>query len=413
MVATPASPTQKHTPATGTANASATAPAVPAATDPRQQLGEFAHYLRGHGFALGYAEVELMARAAAALPPAQWPRLEALWRAIASGSQTQWTRYTALHQAFWFPHRVRGSTRSSGLMQKSRSLPEVVAQMHKDMASQPPGAAKPTVGVADQAGAGNPDAPDTSPKAQGGASRSAPQDTRDFADWLPGDMDRFEPLVEAFKRRLRSKLMRRLQDHPERGAIHLRRSLRQALCTGGELVQLHHVRRKRRLPRVAVLVDVSRSMETHAQFFLRLGRALVEVMDARAFVFHTRLAEVTPLMRTRSKRIQEKVNAVSFGFGGGTRIAHCLGEALDLHLGRALKSGDIFMVLSDGYDTDAPEDLSAVLARVKARGARICWLHPTVERPQSEAMRLAAPHVTHFMPVHNLASLQRLPELLA
>ena len=84
-----------------------------------------------------------------------------------------------------------------------------------------------------------------------------------------------------------------------------------------------------------------------------------------------------------------------------------------MHLGRSLKSGDIFMVLSDGYDTDAPEDLSAVLARVKARGARICWLHPTVERPQSEAMRLAAPHVTHFMPVHNLASLSKLPELLA
>ncbi len=386
---------------------------VPAASDPRQQLGEFAHYLRGHGFALGYAEVELMARAAAALPLVQWPRLQALWRGIASGSQTQWTRYPDLHQSFWFPHKQRMARRSSGLTQKSRALPELVQQMHKDMANTPPGAAKPSLGVADQAGSGDVDAADAAKKAQGGASRTPPQDTRDFADWLPGDMDRFEPLVEAFKRRLRAKLMRRVQDHPQRGAIHLRRSLRQALSTGGELVQLHHVRRKRRLPRVSVLVDVSRSMETHAQFFLRLGRALVEVMDARAFVFHTRLAEVTPLMRKRSKRMQEKVNAVSFGFGGGTRIAHCLGQALDVHLGRALKSGDIFMVLSDGYDTDAPEDLCAVLARVKARGARICWLHPTVERPQSEAMRLAAPHVTHFMPVHNLASLSRLPELLA
>ena len=386
---------------------------VPAASDPRQQLGEFAHYLRGHGFALGYAEVELMARAAAALPLVQWPRLQALWRGIASGSQTQWTRYPDLHQSFWFPHKQRMARRSSGLTQKSRALPELVQQMHKDMANTPPGAAKPSLGVADQAGSGDVDAADAAKKAQGGASRTPPQDTRDFADWLPGDMDRFEPLVEAFKRRLRAKLMRRVQDHPQRGAIHLRRSLRQALSTGGELVQLHHVRRKRRLPRVSGLVDVSRSMETHAQFFLRLGRARVEVMDARAFVFHTRLAEVTPLMRKRSKRMQEKVNAVSFGFGGGTRIAHCLGQALDVHLGRALKSGDIFMVLSDGYDTDAPEDLCAVLARVKARGARICRLHPTVERPQSEAMRLAAPHVTHFMPVHNLASLSRLPELLA
>lgn len=382
----------------------------PDASDPRQQLGEFAHYLRGHGFALGYAEVELMTRAAAALPLAQWPRIQALWRGIASGSQTQWTRYPELHQAFWFPHATRAATKSAGFTRKARALPELVQQMHKDMADSPPGVAKPSLGVTDQPGAGNGDVADK--KAQGGASRSAPEE-RDFSEWLPGDMDRFEPLVQAFARRLRARLMRRLQDHPERGRIHLRRSLRQALSTGGELVHLHHVRRKRRMPQVVVLVDVSRSMESHAQFFLRLGRAFVEVMQARAFVFHTRLAEVTGLMKKRSKRMQEKVNAVSFGFGGGTRIAHCLTQALDVHLGRSLKSGDIFIVLSDGYDTDAPEDLAAVLARVKARGARICWLHPTIEPPQSEAMRLAAEHVHRFMPVHNLNSLMRLPELLA
>ncbi len=413
MVQTPAQATDGAAwPADATRGTTPTDANTPAAAaDPRVQLGAYAHYLRGHGFALGYAEVELMARAAAALPLMQWPRIAALWRGIASGSQTQWTRYPKLHQAFWFPHKVRAKTRSAGLTQKSRSLPELVQQMHKDMADTPPGPSKPS--VADQAGTGDVDAPGADKKSQGGASRTATPDTRDFSEWLPGDMDRFEPLVEAFARRLRAKLMRRLQDHPTRGAIHLRRSLRQALSTGGELVKLHHVRRKRRLPQIVVLVDVSRSMETHAQFFLRLGRALVDIMDARAFVFHTRLAEVTPLMRKRSKRMQEKVNAVSFGFGGGTRIAHCLGEALDVHLGPTLKSGDIFMVLSDGYDTDAPEGLGQVLARVRARGARVCWLHPTVEIPQSEAMRLAATQVHRFMAVHNLASLSRLPELLA
>lgn len=381
------------------------------ATDPRQQLGAFAHYLREHGFALGYAEVELMTRAAAALPLAQWPRIEALWRGIASGSQTQWTRYPDLHKAFWFPHATRASTKSAGFTRKSRSLPDLVQQMHKDMDGAPAGKAQSSVGVTDQPGAGDTDPAER--KSQGGASRNAAADSRDFSEWLPGDMDKFEPLVQAFARRLRAKLMRRLQDHPDRGRIHLRRSLRQALCTGGELVRLHHVQRKRRMPQVVVLVDVSRSMEAHAQFFLRLGRALVEVMQARAFVFHTRLAEVTALMKKRSKRMQEKVNAVSFGFGGGTRIAHSLSQALDVHLGRTLKSGDIVMVLSDGYDTDAPEELAAVLQRVKARGARICWLHPTVDVPQSEAMQLAAQHVHRFMPVHNLTSLMRLPELLA
>ncbi|CAM8655385.1 CoxE Protein containing von Willebrand factor type A (vWA) domain [Comamonadaceae bacterium] len=382
------------------------------ATDPRQQVGEFAHYLREHGFSLGYAEVELMVQSAATLPLQQWERIAALWRGIASGSHTQWSRYPEVHQAYWFPHKVKGKTLNSGLTQRSRSLPDLVKQMHSEMGDSPPGASKPTLGVTDAPGVGDIDAPGSPKRAQGGASRTAPQDERDFSEWLPGDMDRFEPLVEAFKRQLRTKLMRRFQGHPDHGAIHLRRSLRHALATGGELVKLHHIKRKRRMPQVVVLVDVSRSMETHAQFYLRLSRALVEIMDARAFVFHTRLAEVTPLMRQRSKRIQEKVNAVSFGFGGGTRIAHCLNEALDVHLGRGLKRGDLFMVLSDGYDTDEPQGLSDVLARVQGRGARVCWLHPTVDMPQSAAMVLAAQHVTRFMPVHNLASLSRLPELL-
>ena len=77
------------------------------ATDPRERLGEFAHYLREHGFALGYAEIELMVRAAAALPLAQWRRVEALWRGIASGSHRQWLKYPELHQAFWLPHQSR------------------------------------------------------------------------------------------------------------------------------------------------------------------------------------------------------------------------------------------------------------------------------------------------------------------
>ena len=389
------------------------------ATDPRQTLGDFAHYLRDHGFALGYAELELMIRAAATLPLNQWPRIEALWRGIASGSRKQWVKYPELHQAFWFPYKVKASTKSSGMTQRGRSLPELVQQMHSEMGQSPPsppaapGPPKPSLGMADQPGMGELEDSDVPQRAQGGASATAPMDERDFADWMPGDMDRFEPLVEALKRRLRAQLMRRLENHRDKGSIHVRRSLRLAMSTGGELVKLHHVRRKRRQPKVVVLVDVSRSMEVHAQFYLRLSRAFVEVMDARAFVFHTSVADVTPLMKRRSERVQEKVNAVTFGFGGGTRIATCVQETLQLHLGRSIARGDLFMVFSDGYDTDEPQALADALAQVRARGARVCWLHPTVQVPQSEAIRLALPYISRFLPAHNLQSLARLPSLLA
>lgn len=385
-----------------------------AAVDPRERLGEFAHYLREHGFALGYAEVDAMTRAAAALPLAQWARVEAAWRGIAAGNRAQWARYPELHRAWWFPQRVRASTRSSGLQRKSRSLPELVRELQGRLGDAPPGGDRPVAGPGgpEAAGTAVAEAGEPTTRAQGGASRAEALAERDFAEWMPGDIDRFEPAVEAFQRRLRQRLLRRWQPQVHAGAIHLRRSLRAAQATGGELISLERVQRRRRPPRVVVLVDVSRSMEVHAAFYLRLARAFVEVAGARAFVFHTRVAEITPLIRRRSERVQEKINAVTFAFGGGTRIAHCLHDALHRHLGRALCRGDWFLVCSDGYDTDPPQALADALSQVRARGARIGWLHPTRDAPASQAMERAREHVARFLPAHDLASLARLPDLL-
>jgi len=379
------------------------------ATDPRERLGEFAGYLREHGFALGYAEVQLMTRAASALPPSQWSRIAALWRAIAAGSRRQWLQYPELHQAFWFPSRVRGSTRIAGVTRRGRTLPELVEQLHADCAQANPPQADPARHTGIHPGQGA-EQGEEAQRAQGGASRAEALEQRDFADWTPRDVDRFQPLVEAFQRRLRALLLRRWQPAGGR-RIHLRRSLRGALGTAGELVKLHHMRRQRRMPELVLFVDVSRSMETHAQFFLSLARTFVEVADARAFVFHTRLAEVTALLKRRSGRAQEKINAMTVGFGGGTRIASCLQDA-QRHLAGHLRRGDLVLVFSDGYDTDEPQALGLVLAQMQARGARICWLHPSVKPPESMALNLARAHIDRFMPAHNLASLSRLPRLL-
>ena len=78
--------------------------------------------------------------------------------------------------------------------------------------------------------------------------------------------------------------------------------------------------------------------------------------------------------------------------------------------------GELADLIASGINhlpTPSPEALAEVLSQVKARGVRVCWLHPTKEAPTSAAMVLAAPYVTRFLPAHNLASLSRLPELLA
>jgi uncharacterized protein with von Willebrand factor type A (vWA) domain len=126
-------------------------------------------------------------------------------------------------------------------------------------------------------------------------------------------------------------------------------------------------------------------METHAQLFLRIARAFVGAAGARVFVFHTRLAEVTPLLQRDSAAVQEKVNTVTAGFGGGTRIATSIADFVGVHARAQLGRGARVWVLSDGFDADEPQRLAQELARVRQRGARLTWFHPTAAPPASQA----------------------------
>jgi uncharacterized protein with von Willebrand factor type A (vWA) domain len=146
-------------------------------------------------------------------------------------------------------------------------------------------------------------------------------------------------------------------------------------------------------------------MESHAALFLRVARAFALAADARVFVFHTRLAEVTPYMQRDTPAIQEKVNAVTAGFGGGTRIAACLQDFARHHVRAQLNRGSRVWVFSDGFDTDGPELLDAALQEVCARGARITWFHPTRQVPAAGALQRARSRIARFVPLASLADL--------
>jgi uncharacterized protein with von Willebrand factor type A (vWA) domain len=394
-------------------------PPVPAdsadAPGPIERIAGFAASLRDHGLTIGIAEQLAMVRAAAAMPLDRAARLDAAWRAIACHDQRDWRRWPDLFARYWYPNRMRGSTRISGQTRASRSLRQVVEELHERLAAQAPGAGReramdtaqqPLAVDADDAGV---------PRANAGASLSDPLDDRSMSQWLPQDLAQMEALVERIARALRRRLTRRWRDVANGARLDIRRTLRASLRTGG--VPVHPVWRtpRRVAPRLFVLVDVSRSMETHAQFFLRVARAFVTAMDARVFVFHTRLAEITPLLRSDSPSVQEKVNAVTAGFGGGTRIATSLADFRGVHARAQLTRPSQVWVLSDGFDADPPHRLAEELRAVRQRGARVAWFHPSPNPPASEAMGMAvaAGHVERFHRLDSLADLARLAEFVS
>ena len=381
------------------------------ASMPSERLATFAGLLREHGLTVGVAEQQAMLQAALHFGPLQEKPLQAAWRAIACHSHREWQLWPDVYERFWHPEKLRGGVKVSGQTRPSRNLRQSVQALHDQMdAAQQPNtqaggqqAAPQTAGDLPAEGIDEHNA--GIPRAQGGASRTEALHQRDGQMWLPQELNALQQLARQITAKLQPRPNRRWRLAPRGQRLDLRQTLRRSVAWGGELMQPAWKVKRVEPPRLFILADVSRSMESHAALFLRVARAFALEADARVFVFHTRLAEVTSYMQRDTPAIQEKVNAVTAGFGGGTRIAASLQDFARQHARAQLNRGSRVWVFSDGFDTDEPELLSAAMQEVRARGARITWFHPTRQVPAAAAVQQARRCIERFVPFASLADL--------
>jgi uncharacterized protein with von Willebrand factor type A (vWA) domain len=333
--------------------------------------------------------------------------IQAAWRAIACHTHREWKLWPDLYERFWHPEKLKGGVKVSGQTRPSRNLRQSVQAMHEQMdtASQPGSQSTAPQTAGDMPAVGLDENDSGSPRAQGGASRTEALHQRDGQMWMPQDLSALQNLARQITAKLQARPTRRWRVAPRGSRLDLRQTLRRSVAWGGELMQPAWKVKRVEPPKLFILADVSRSMESHAALFLRVARAFALEADARVFVFHTRLAEVTPYMHRDTPAIQEKVNAVTAGFGGGTRIAASLQEFTRQHARAQLNRGARVWVFSDGFDTDAPELLTIALQEIRARGARITWFHPTKHVPSANALQLSRSHIERFVPMASLADL--------
>lgn len=393
-----------------------TAPPAPTAptAHPLQAIAGFAALLRDHGLDVGVVQQQAMVRAVLALKPPRESLVAAAWRSIACHDARSWRRWPELFERYWHADRVRGSVRVSGKHRPSRDLREVVSQLQAslagDTAPQRPGDTALDAAVDDRATPGESD--DGVPRAQGGASRTEALHDRSLSQWLPQDLALLQRHADRIAARLRRRLTRRWRADVHGRRLDLRRTLRASLRTGGVPVAPAWRVARREQPRLFLLVDVSRSMETHAQLFLRIARAFVVAARARVFIFHTRLAEITPLLQSDSASVQEKINAVTAGFGGGTRIAASVADFVGVHARAQLGRSARVWLLSDGFDADPPDELAQQLEKVRHRGARITWFHPSAAPPASQAVQGCTGLIDRFVRLNSLRDLAQAATLL-
>jgi uncharacterized protein with von Willebrand factor type A (vWA) domain len=269
-------------------------------------------------------------------------------------------------------------------------------------------------------GDGAVDSPDHDRGRRDGAARSenlATVDMRHIVD--AADIAQAHLLAARLARVMRARLVRREQVRRRGRRLDLRRTIHRNVSHGGTPVELVWRRRKIKPLRLVVLLDASGSMSLYTAFFVRFLHGVVDAFrEAEAFIFHTRLAHVSPSLRDRDvTRAVDRLALMAQGIGGGTRIGESLATFNRWHARRVINSRTALMIVSDGYDTGEPERLGEEMRRLRRRCRRIIWLNPLIGwrdyRPDARGMQAALPYVDLFAPAHNLASLAALEPYLA
>jgi uncharacterized protein with von Willebrand factor type A (vWA) domain len=211
---------------------------------------------------------------------------------------------------------------------------------------------------------------------------------------------------------------RRFGPHPFGHRYDLRRSMRLVLKNNGQLIELAKKRRRRRVPPLVLICDISGSMSRYSRAFLYFAHAMgVRHRRVHTFVFGTRLTNIT--RRLAGRDIDKALAAVSEevkDWDGGTRIAECL-ESFNVNWSRrVLAQNAVVILLSDGLERDSKADLEFQMRRLHRSASSLVWLNPMLRyeafEPKASGIRKMLPHVDQFLPAHNIDSLGRLRQLL-
>lgn len=308
--------------------------------------------------------------------------------------------YTSIFRAFWLggrPAEVGGE--------------EEIVQ-HLTLAVDDPDA--PAPGEADQ------DTEATGPTLAVRYSAQEVLRNKDFARCSTAELDECRVLMSTLRLAGSLRESRRdVRSKRERGRPDMRRTVRQAMGTGGEPVRRSFLEHGRRPRRLVLLLDVSGSMEPYSRALIRfVHAAVVGRTKVEAFALGTQLTRITRQLQSRDPDVALDVAGRAVAdWSGGTRLGVGLQAFNDEWGVRGMARGAIVVILSDGWDRGDPELLGEEMRRLHRVAFRVVWVNPLKATPgyapMAGGMAAALPHVDTFIEGHSVASLENLAEVIA
>ena len=230
-------------------------------------------------------------------------------------------------------------------------------------------------------------------------------------------------LVERLARDIRMPMpefaARRVRPGARGARMHWPGVMRHAARTGGEVLHLPRMQRRRQPLPLLVLVDVSGSMERYARLLLAFLHAATRDLRQRdVFAFGTRLTDLGDAMRIGdADRMLAVAGAAIEDFAGGTQLGESLASLRRHHARRLVGRRTVVLLVTDGLDTGEPQDLLQELDWLRRHSRRLLWLNPLLRfdgyAPLARGAQALHARAHGMVAVHNLEKLEDLAASLA
>jgi len=204
--------------------------------------------------------------------------------------------------------------------------------------------------------------------------------SKSFDELEPHELAQLYRLMSRLELATPERLTRRYEKARHGQRIHMRRTLRRSLRSGGDPIRLARRRRRVVRRRLVMLCDISGSMEAYGRAYLQfLACAAGSGPNVEAFAFATRLTRLTRALASR--RPEEAIQRAALAapdWSSGTRIGDALKEFNDRHGRRGMARGAVVVILSDGWERGDPALVGREMERLARLAHRIVWVNPRV-----------------------------------
>jgi uncharacterized protein len=242
---------------------------------------------------------------------------------------------------------------------------------------------------------------------------------KDFEQMTLNEQAQARQAIALLRMRPRQIRTRRFELNRAGTSIDMRRTIRNSLRMGGDVITLERQRNQMREPPLVVLCDISGSCSNYSRMFLHFLHAIAnDKTRVTVFLFGTRLTNVTRELKRRDiDEAVAKVSSVVKDWSGGTRIGLTLKEFNNKWARRVLSQNADVLLMSDGLEREDVGQLTHEMQLLRRSAKHIVWLNPLLRfdgfQAKASGIRAIMPYVDEFRPVHSLDSLVDLAQTLA